>query len=262
MRRHAAAYRIIHVIQSEARVGVAHHYRGFKPAHPSLPFDNWIARFISANMNDAFASAFEKGKFSFLGKQVRVNEAIDTQDYLGLNYYSVDMVRFAPRAVKEFFNKRFYPPEARLSTTGFIANVPDGMTMALKWAHRFQKPILILDNGVEDVDDSLRPQYLLEHLHKTWHQVNENMPIKGYFHWSLVDNFEWERGWTQRFGLWGLDPQTQIRTRRPSVDLYSEICHENAISSAMVEKYAPRFTINSSRHKHSKELHAQFFLPL
>jgi len=141
--------------------------------------------------------------------------------------------------VKEFFNKRRYPPDAELSSTGFLANVPDGMTMAIRWAQAYGKPMLILENGVEDTDDTLRPRYLLEHLHKIWRQVNENVQIKGYFHWSLVDNFEWERGWTQRFGLWGLNPDTQIRTRRPSVDLYAAICKENAISSAMVEKFAP-----------------------
>jgi len=55
-----------------------------------------------------------------------------------------------------------------------------------------------------------------------------------------VDNFEWERGWTQRFGLWGLDVNTQARIRRPSVDLYAAICRENGISSEMVTRYAPQ----------------------
>ncbi len=69
--------------------------------------------------------------------------------------------------------------------------------------------------------------------------MNENWPIKGYFHWSLVDNFEWERGWTQRFGLWGLDTETQARIRRTSVDIYEAICRENGISSTMVQNYVP-----------------------
>ena len=66
-----------------------------------------------------------------------------------------------------------------------------------------------------------------------------NVPIKGYFYWTLVDNFEWERGWSQRFGLWALDVQTQIRTKRKSAELYSEICRSNAITSEAVEKHAP-----------------------
>lgn len=85
----------------------------------------------------------------------------------------------------------------------------------------------------------LRPRYIVEHLHAIWEMINHNAPVEGYFHWSLVDNFEWERGWTQRFGLWGLDLESQARIRRPSVDLYAEICRLNGISSEIVKKYAP-----------------------
>ncbi|MEJ2060919.1 MAG: family 1 glycosylhydrolase [Gammaproteobacteria bacterium] len=69
--------------------------------------------------------------------------------------------------------------------------------------------------------------------------MNFNFPVKGYFHWTLVDNFEWDRGWTQRFGLWELDVESQARCKRPSADLYAEICRENGVSSEMVEHYAP-----------------------
>ena len=57
-------------------------------------------------------------------------------------------------------------------------------------------PILITENGVEDADDHMRPRYLAQHIHQMWRAVNFNWPVKGYFHWTLVDNFEWERGWT------------------------------------------------------------------
>jgi len=63
--------------------------------------------------------------------------------------------------------------------------------------------------------------------------------VKGYFHWTLVDNFEWERGWTQRFGLWALDPRTQKRTKRPSADFFAEVCSENALTSDLVGRFAP-----------------------
>jgi beta-glucosidase len=85
----------------------------------------------------------------------------------------------------------------------------------------------------------MRPRYLAQHIHQMWRAVNFNWPVKGYFHWTLVDNFEWERGWTQRFGLWGLDVETQKRIKRPSADLYAEICRENGLSSEMVQKYCP-----------------------
>jgi len=86
----------------------------------------------------------------------------------------------------------------------------------------------------------MRPSYLAEHLHQMWRAINFNWPVRGYFHWSLVDNFEWERGWTQRFGLWELDVETQARKKRASADLYAAVCKANALSSEMVACYAPR----------------------
>jgi beta-glucosidase len=121
-----------------------------------------------------------------------------------------------------------------------IANQPQGLFDALNWGRKFNLPIIVTENGVEDADDHLRPRYLIEHLHQVWRGVNFNWPIKGYFHWSLVDNFEWERGWTQRFGLWELNTESQARVKRPSADLYAAICQENAISSEMVAEYAPK----------------------
>jgi beta-glucosidase len=113
------------------------------------------------------------------------------------------------------------------------------MFEALKWGLKYKIPIIITENGVDGSDDQLRPKYLIEHLHQIWRGINFNWPVKGYFYWTLVDNFEWERGWTQRFGLWELDVETQIRQKRPSAELYAQICRQNGISSDLVSKYSP-----------------------
>jgi len=174
-------------------------------------------------------------------RNFRIPEAKGTQDFLGLNYYSVDTVSFHIGKPNELFTHSEYPADSDFSTTKFIANIPTGLFDTIKWATRTfpNLPILITENGVEDAEDKMRPRYIAQHIHQMWRAVNFNWPVKGYFHWSLVDNFEWERGWTQRFGLWGLDVETQKRIRRPSVDLYAEICKENGLSSEMVQKYCP-----------------------
>jgi beta-glucosidase/6-phospho-beta-glucosidase/beta-galactosidase len=61
----------------------------------------------------------------------------------------------------------------------------------------------------------------------------------GYYHWTLVDNFEWAEGWTLQFGLFSLDPETQARKPRRSADLYREIIRANSITSQIVDIYAP-----------------------
>jgi beta-glucosidase len=192
-------------------------------------------------INMAFPSGISTGVLKSPVGNVSIPEARGTQDYLGLNYYSVDTISFHLGKPKELFTYSGFPTDADFSATKFIANIPEGFYESLKWAVQSYPnlPIIVTENGVEDPDDHMRPRYIAQHIHQLWRAVNFNWPIKGYFHWSLVDNFEWERGWTQRFGLWGLDVETQKRIRRPSVDLYAEICKENGLSSEMVQKYCP-----------------------
>ncbi|MCB0120299.1 MAG: glycoside hydrolase family 1 protein [Anaerolineales bacterium] len=241
LRGHAAAYRAIHELQPEARVGYALHFRPMVPRLSWSPLDILMRKIRYDGVNLGFPTGISTGVMKTPLGKFNIPEAKGTQDYLGLNYYSVDTVWFDITKPGELFSNSGFPKDADMSSTNFIANIPQGIFDSLKWIVRTYPnlPILVTENGVEDFDDHMRPRYLVEHLHQVWRAVNFNWPVKGYFHWSLVDNFEWERGWTQRFGLWGLDVDTQQRIRRPSVDLYEAICKENGISSEMVQKYCP-----------------------
>jgi beta-glucosidase len=239
-RGHALAYHKIKEVQPESRVGFAHAYRGFNPAQPANPLDRLAARLHHQVWNQFFPQIFMTGKARLLHQSVSIPEAKGTQDYLGLNYYTSDLVRFSLRAgMKELFTRRYYPEDAPLSPGGMIASLPEEFFKSLKWALQFKVPIIVTENGVEDAEDSFRREYLADHIHQLWRAVNFNYPIKGYFVWSLVDNFEWSLGWTRRFGLYSLEMDTQLRKKRPSANLYSEICEQNALSSQMVREYAP-----------------------
>jgi len=240
LKGYAAAYKIIHELQPGALVGYAKNYRGFEPSRPWFPPDVWITKFTSGSFNDAFSNALVKGKLKFALKSEMVPQAVGPPDFVGINYYTLDKVVFKPLAFKDVLHRRYFPHGSEMSENGFIANVPRGMAAALKWAHQFKIPIYITENGVEDSKDSMRPSYTIQQLHEVWRAANFNWNVKGYFHWSQVDNFEWERAWTQRFGLWGLDVDSQRRIRRKSVDLYAAICKENAISSNTVRKFVPQ----------------------
>ena len=241
LRGHAAAYRAIHEIQPEARVGYAWQHRPMRARTSWSPIDRLLRKIRYNGLNIAFPSAMATGVMKTPVGNFRVPEARGTQDYFGLNYYTVETVWFDPRNSRELFMRAGFPEDADLSETGFLANIPKGFFESIKWATKLfpHLPIIITENGVEDAASSVRPRYLAQHIHQMWKAVNFNWPVKGYFHWSLVDNFEWERGWTQRFGLWALDVGTQKRTKRPSAELYEAICKENGLSSEMVEKYCP-----------------------
>jgi beta-glucosidase len=240
VKAHSAAYHIIHRQQPTARVGYAINYHSTKPAVQWNPLDRFIVALTSNAFNNAFPRAINEGVLRLFLTRKRIPEAKGTQDFLGLNYYTREYVAFSLLQPKNLFMHRYFKPQAELSTTGFIANEPEGMFEALKWGLQFKIPIIVTENGIEDADDRIRPSYLIQHLHQIWRGINFNWPIKGYFHWTLVDNFEWERGWTQRFGLWELDTETQARRKRPSADLFSAICTGNKLSSDMVEQYAPQ----------------------
>lgn len=240
LRGHAAAYRAIHEIQREARVGYALNYRPMV-ARSRWPLDRLMRWLRYTGLNMAFPSAISTGVMRTPTRSIRIPEVRGTQDYFGLNYYTRETVSFNLRAYRMLFTESTFPQDADLSTTGFLANIPEGFYDSLQWAVRSYPglPIIVTENGVESEDDKIRPRYIAQHIHQMWRAVNFNWPIKAYFHWSLVDNFEWERGWQQRFGLYALDPATQKRTKRPSADLYAEICKENGLSAEMVRKYCP-----------------------
>lgn len=238
-RAHAAAYHVIHEVDGRARAGMAVSYIDMQPARRWSPLDRLIAGTLSRLYNDFFPRAARDGVLRYPHRRVRMGDARRTQDFLGVNYYTRELVAFDPRKSDQLFARRIFPPDAPRSDTGHMAHVPEGMFEALRWAQAYDVPIIVTENGVEDADDHLRPRYIIEHVHQMWRAVNFNWPIEGYFHWTLVDNFEWERGWTQRFGLWELDRESQARRKRPSADLYAAICETNSLSSDVVQTYVP-----------------------
>jgi beta-glucosidase len=240
LRAHAAAYRAVHDVQPLAQLGLPIHYRPMLPAHPGFAPDEWCAQtqhdFFSAIFTDALATGRMR---RVLAPALSLPEVKGTQDFIALQYYSADVVRFDLSNPMELFGRRSIPPGAEADQAGFYACYPPGFFLALKWAHGHKLPIYVTENGIGDEADDLRRRFLATHIRELWRAVNFNWDVRGYFHWTLVDNFEWERGWSHRFGLYALDPDTQVRTPRRSARLYSEIARASALSSAMVAEYAP-----------------------
>jgi beta-glucosidase len=240
-RAHAAAYRLIHELQPQARVGYALNYRPVAARRRWFPLDALMARIRHTGLNLAFPSAISTGVMNTPLGNIKLPAVKGTQDYVGLNYYTVETAWFDLLQPQELFTRAGYPRGSDLSEHGDSANKPHGLYGAIRWAAQVYPgmPILITENGVESSDDAIRPRYIAQHLHQIWRALNFNWQVKAYFHWTLVDNFEWERGWSRRFGLWELDVTTQKRTKRRSAHLYEAVCRANALSSDMVRQYCP-----------------------
>lgn len=240
VRGHAAAYRTIHELQPQAMVGYALHYRPMVSRSWS-PLDALARHTRDLGLNLGFPTAIRDGIMRAPVGGTAIPEARGMQDFVGLNYYTTETVWFDLLDPAELFTHSGFRRDADLSEHGAAANIPQGFYDSIRWATRFHPntPIYITENGVESSDDILRRRFLAQHIHQLWRALNFNDPIKGYFHWTLVDNFEWERSWAHRFGLWALDTATQRRTKRLSADLYAAICKQNALSTEMVQQYCP-----------------------
>ncbi len=237
LRCHSAAYHAIKAVRPESQVGLAKHHRVIEPRPGGHRLDRWWAGRVSWFFNDIWMDSMVTGRLRWPFGRGRIKNLAGTFDFTAINYYSRSLVRFPPRRGRLY--EKTAPPGAAMTDDDFFEIYPQGLFKAIQANLRFGKPIYISENGLPDARDKQRPGFLLTHLREVWRAISFNFPVMGYYHWTLVDNFEWDRGWQQRFGLIELDPETQERTWRPSGRLYSEICHSNSISSDMAERYAP-----------------------
>ncbi|MBN1137445.1 MAG: family 1 glycosylhydrolase, partial [Anaerolineae bacterium] len=161
---------------------------------------------------------------------------VDSVDFWGANYYTRQRVSLQGQFLQP-------TPGAEVSDSGQFGPYgelyPEGMYRALKRVAALGKPIYITENGLPDGDDDQRPRYLLTHLAQVQRAIAEGADVRGYYHWSFTDNFEWAEGWALRFGLIALNEKTQVRIPRPSARLYADIIRANAITPDMVAAYAP-----------------------
>lgn len=240
VRAHAAAYRIIRRLQPQAQVGFANYFRLFDPASPRSAFDRFVAAQQSRFVNRAFLDAVTSGRVRSFPWIANIPEAAGTLDFVGVNYYTRDLVAFALLQPQRLFGRNFHAPGSELTDGGYGEIYPPGLYRVLQLAARYGKPVYVTENGLPDADDDQRLRFIVSHLVELWKALQDGVPVKGYYHWSLVDNFEWAEGWTLKFGLIAVDPATQARTLRASAHLYAEICGSGTITPEMLERYALR----------------------
>ena len=236
LRTHAAAYHAIKERYPAALVSTADNMQVFEAVPDGNVLDRWWAKRVNWLYNDAWPAALHSGVFRSPFGRHKVKGLAGTADFSGINYYTRFYVKFPP---PQGFVEREWGEGAVVSDGNYGEVYPYGLYRMIKRVLPYGKPIYITENGVPDAADRIRPGFLLDHLRQVWHAISWCFPVMGYYHWSLVDNFEWERGWSQRFGLIALDPDTQERTWRPSARLYREICQTYTLTDDMARRYAP-----------------------
>ena len=222
LRAHARAYEILHDVLGKRgrtpKVGISPHIVSWQPTRADLAGS---ALSFGERFNWAGLDALQTGTLNLPGFSAQLPEVKGRLDFVGLNYFMsmpahlIGIARLACLLRK--------PIGAHTSDNGWPVDL-QGLESAVREAYRrYRMPILITENGIADATDEKRPTYLIAQLLGLQRAVAAGADVQGYFHWSLIDNFEWHEGFAPRFGLYAVDYETQKRTARRSCELYRRI---------------------------------------
>jgi beta-glucosidase len=242
-RAHAIAYSDIHDQQPNATVGIAHNWVEFQPATEAAS-DRLLAHFYAGGFNRSSLQLLLNGSLEFPLNTVaaEIPEVVGKIDFFGLNVYNRLHVRAPFNEVAIRTGGLFVPTEVPQGDRGaelpYGEAYPAAITAAVAEYSRLGVPLYITENGVPDRSDRIRPWVMVQSLARVHECIASGHNVRGYFHWSIVDNFEWSEGWELRFGLYELDLQTKRRTARPSAAIYREIITANSLSDELLGRFS------------------------
>jgi len=253
---HGKAVPAIRAACDGARVGIVHHVEWIEPASDGREdvdaarrydgaFNRWfldpmVGRGYPEDLLAWYGDAAprpERGDFACIAAPT---------DFLGINYYTRRIIASAPRGDTGrdvFAARQIYWPFVPRAHFDEWEVAPEGLYRMLVRVGRDYgpTPILITENGTSWLDapqadgavhDPVRIRYLARHAAAVWQAIQAGVDVRGYFAWSLLDNFEWGFGYTKRFGLVHVDYETQRRTIKASGRWYAAVAARNALTLA------------------------------
>jgi beta-galactosidase len=239
---------------SAADVGVIHNVIPAVPFRAENEADVKAADFLSRMHNHFFPQAVCNGwvdaNLNGVQDEDEMKDHLKNRlDWLGVNYYTRAVVKGKKSLLARLFAGMAAVPEMA-ENYGFICQpnstssdgrqatdfgweiYPEGLLDALTAMQRYKRPLYIMENGVADAKDTLRPRFIIDHLKVLDKAINEEkIDVKGYFHWSLTDNYEWAKGFSMKFGLYEVELKTKRRKERKSATVY-----KNIIATGTVEE--------------------------
>ncbi len=193
---HRRAYKILKQYNPATQVGVANSASLNKPVHRVNPFEKFFGV-----LNDYI---WQNWLYNRIGKD---------QDFIGMNFYLVHHI--------DLF--RIKDPPKPLNDLGWYMEPGMIGVVAQRLYKKHKRPIFITENGVADMHDQYRKWWIEETIKGMEEAIDSGVELKGYFYWSLLDNFEWAEGWWPKFGLVEVDREHDMkRTIRPSAKWFAK----------------------------------------
>lgn len=196
VRAQRSAYKVIKKARQKNLVGVCVSPWVFKPLRPGNILDQFLVRIAQE-----------------ISHSLYLRLTINSSDFIAANVYSKHYLKFGwPMFIDAGKNKLSY-----------WSVLPETNYDTILELYRWKKSIIISENGVNDPDDNFRPKFITEALKSVSKAISEKMPVKGFFHWSLLDNFEWSMGYSMKFGLFTIDRKSRKSAfvYKKLIDLYS-----------------------------------------
>ena len=180
------------------------------------------------------------------------DDLVGKADFIGVNYYLratvtgfgvpltpvIPLLDFSPTIGYRTLLQPTLPPCPSTCSDFGWEIYPTGLREVLWIAGSYGRPVYITENGIADANDDQRPAYLVQHLGVLEQAIADHVAdVRGYYHWSLVDNFEWASGYYPKFGLFGFDPATERRKVRVSGRDYAHIAAHDDIPSGLRRKF-------------------------
>jgi beta-galactosidase len=239
----------VHRHDRRARVGPVHNMIAFTPADPADANDRAGAGHADYIFNRIFLNAVVRGHDDRdvdgrIEPGERRRDLRGRADFIGLNYYfrsrvtglgapastTVPLFDFLPTNTYAHPQNPAAPPCPTTCTEFGWEVFPRGFRRVLGIAGSYGLPVYVTENGLADGDDDMRRDYLLSHLRALRGAMRDRLArVKGYFAWSLVDNFEWAAGYYPRFGFFSYNADTLARRARPSARLFRRIARSGTL---------------------------------
>jgi beta-glucosidase len=221
---HAKAYDIIHKTIPEAMVSVSHNMAALAPWSRWNPLDRALATMAKHFYNHSILDAFRTGqlriKFPFRKEYVVELPIKNKLDFFGVNYYTRVHVRFNPFK-KMCVELRHHDIDGHgLTDLGWEIH-PYGLEKVLRYASKLNVPLIITENGIATRNVQKKIDFMRKHVDAVEKSIKKGIDVRGYFYWSLIDNYEWLQGLDARFGLYKVDFKTLKRKPTNAAAYYS-----------------------------------------
>ena len=232
-----------------AQIGLVKNIFQFDPLRRWHILDWAFSKVLNNVFTHSTLDYFKKGYSTFslpgmVKKHMENNDAVGAMDFIGLNYYSRMHVKGQANLTEPFvFEKR----AKDIQTDMDYALYPEGFYEALHTISTLKKPIYVTENGVADQGNNIREIFIKRYLYALHKGLQDGLDIRGYFYWTLMDNFEWSEGYKMKFGLYEVDFETQERTLRESSNLFAKMVKKPGVDSrgyiVNIGDTAPNFTM-------------------